>query len=41
MQIWSTQLQMSSSQTQLALEGKQGWRGEARRTRAAARRSVP
>lgn len=27
MQIWSTQLQMSSSQTQLALEGKQGWSG--------------
>lgn len=27
MQIWSTPLQMSSSQTQLALEGKQGWSG--------------
>ena len=27
MQILSTQLQMSSSQSQLALEGKQGWGG--------------
>lgn len=27
MQIWFTQTQMSSSQTQLALEGRQGWGG--------------
>lgn len=30
MQIWSTQIQMSSSHTQLALEGAQGGVGEAR-----------
>lgn len=41
MQIWSTLLQRSSSQSSLALEGEQGQVGEARRTRVAAGRRVP
>lgn len=41
MQIWSTLLQRSSSQSSLALEGEQGQAGEARRTRVAASRCVP
>lgn len=36
MQIWSTLLQRSSSQSSLVPEGEQGQVGEARRTRVAA-----